>query len=70
MAAPFVQGRLRKKRLSIEIETECGHCARAMRFVVGSDLKHRIFGEGTRPLVFEPEVDWSTFSEPNITHAY
>jgi hypothetical protein len=41
-----------------------------MRFVLGSDLKHQIFGGSTRPLLFEPEIDWATFSEPNITHAY
>jgi hypothetical protein len=41
-----------------------------MRLVVGSDLRHQISGGSTRPLVFEPEIDWSKFAEPNITHAY
>jgi len=67
---PFVQGRLRKKRLSIEIETECGHCARPMRVTFGSDLKHQIIAGSAGLLVFEPEIDWATFTEPNITHAY
>ena len=41
-----------------------------MRLVVGSDLKHQIVEGGARLLLFEPEVDWATFAEPNITHAY
>ena len=41
-----------------------------MRLVVGSDLTYKIFGGSTRPLLFEPEIDWSTFAEPDITHAY
>jgi hypothetical protein len=41
-----------------------------MRLALGSDLTHQILGGSTRPLLFEPEIDWATFSEPNITHAY
>jgi hypothetical protein len=70
MAAPFVQGRLRKKHLSIEIQTSCAHCERPMRLVVGSNLKYQITAGGREPLIFEPEVDWSNFTEPNIIHAY
>jgi hypothetical protein len=70
MAAPFVQGRLRKKQLSIEIRTECAHCDRPMRFVVGSNLKYQIATRAAKPLIFEPEVDWPNFTEPNIIHAY
>lgn len=41
-----------------------------MRFVFGSDLKFQVL-EGRRDaLLFEPEVDWATFTEPNITQAY
>jgi len=70
MAAPFVQGRLRKKQLSIEILTECAHCELPMRLVVGSNMKTQIRPKGAKPLIFEPEVDWTNFTEPNITHAY
>ena len=70
MAAPFVQGRLRKKRLSIEIRSECASCARTLRLVVGSDLKHQVIEGSAKSLLFEPEVDWATFDEPNITQAY
>jgi hypothetical protein len=70
MAAPFVQGRLRKRQLSIEILTACAHCERRMRLVVGSNLSNRTVAGGAKPLIFEPEVDWSNFTEPNIIHSY
>jgi hypothetical protein len=41
-----------------------------MRLTVGSDLKHQVVAGSNRPLIFEPQVDWSTFAEPNITRAY
>ena len=41
-----------------------------MRLVVGSDLKYQILAGGSKPMLFEPEIDWATFDEPNITHAY
>jgi hypothetical protein len=41
-----------------------------MRFAVGSDLKYQILRGSSKPLLFEPEIDWATFDEPNITHAY
>jgi hypothetical protein len=41
-----------------------------MRFTVGSDLKHQIADGSARPLLFEPGIDWATFAEPNIIHAY
>jgi hypothetical protein len=70
MAAPFVEGRLRKKRLVVEIETECAHCRKSIEMRVGSDLKHHVASKRARPLVFEPAIDWQRFNEPNITHAY
>jgi hypothetical protein len=70
MAAPFVQGRLRRERLSVKIETECGHCAIPMSITVDSDLNSQVNSEGAVPLVFEPEVNWDGFTEPNIINAY
>ncbi len=70
MAAPFVEGRLRERRLSVEIDTACAHCGRSMRIGVASDLTYRVIAGNEQPLLFEPEVDWRTFSEPNIIHAY
>jgi hypothetical protein len=41
-----------------------------MNLDLDSELKYRVREEGARPLMFEPEVDWETFDEPNIIHAY
>ncbi len=66
-----MQGRLRKELLTVVIETECKHCTRPISIEMDSDLNYRIIGdEGARPLVFMPDVDWATFREPNIIHAF
>ncbi|MEK6406065.1 MAG: hypothetical protein AABN34_03785 [Acidobacteriota bacterium] len=54
----------------MQLETECAHCARSMRLTIGSDLRHQAADENATPLVFEPEIDWARFIEPNIIHAY
>jgi hypothetical protein len=41
-----------------------------MRLTVGSDLKWRVEERSAKPLLFEPEIDWTAFAEPNIIHAY
>lgn len=41
-----------------------------MRLTIGSDLKHQIADGRARPLLFEPEIEWARFVEPNIIHAY
>lgn len=67
---PFVQGRLREEHLSVVVSTECAHCGRRMHIEVDSELKCRIGEEGADPLVFQPHINWATFPEPNIIHAY
>jgi hypothetical protein len=37
---------------------------------VDSELKHQTRQGGAKPLVFSPQIDWNTFTEPNIIHAY
>ncbi len=70
MAAPFVEGQLRKKKLAVEIETACAHCRSALHLTIGSDLRWQP-GEGdAQPLVFSPTVDWSRFRKPVIIHDY
>jgi hypothetical protein len=54
----------------VTIATECAHCAKPIRITVDSDLKYSIDDEGEPPLVFEPHVDWETFTESNIIRAY
>lgn len=70
MATPFVQGRLRNQPLSVEIRTECAHCAQPLHITLDSSLRYHVHNEGAQPLVFEPHVEWATFTEPNIIHAF
>jgi uncharacterized metal-binding protein YceD (DUF177 family) len=70
MAAPFVQGQLREKHLSVTIVTECAHCAQPMQIELDSEMRYRVNAEDAHPLVFQPLIDWQTFAEPNIINAY
>ena len=70
MTTPFVQGRLRQEALTVTIETECGHCHGPMRLTLDRDLAILDQDRGSTPLVFMPQVDWETFTEPNIIDAY
>jgi hypothetical protein len=54
----------------VEIKTACAHCGSPMEIVVDSDLNYRIERGGPKPLVFEPDIDWSRFKEPNIIDGY
>ncbi len=33
-------------------------------------MTYRVEDSNANPYVFSPSVDWNTFSEPNIIHAY
>ena len=65
-----MQGHLLKRFLEVEITTACAHCGQPMVIVVDSELSYRIERGGTKPLVFEPEVDWSRFQDPTIIDGY
>ncbi len=65
-----MEGRIRNQPISVDIQSECAHCGRELRLRVDSELRWSLADSDAEPLVFEPEVDWETFSEPNITHAY
>jgi hypothetical protein len=41
-----------------------------MHITVDSELKYSVNEEGAELLVFEPHINWQTFTEPNIIHAY
>jgi hypothetical protein len=41
-----------------------------MHLTVSSEMQLVAQDEGADPLVFMPQVDWKTFNEPNIIHAY
>jgi hypothetical protein len=70
VAAPFVQGRLNDRYLSLTVETSCAHCGEAIHIDLDSELKYRVRERGARPLMFEPQVDWDGFEDANILHAY
>jgi hypothetical protein len=69
VATPFVQGHLLQKELSVTIRSACGHCGRPIRMEVSSDLTFSV-EEGATPLVFEPAVDWCSFTDPTIIDGY
>ena len=70
MATPFVQGRLRGERLSVEIETECVHCGQELHLTLDSELRWSVKENDAKPLLFEPEIDWERFEGANIIHDY
>lgn len=70
IAAPFVQSRLRKEPLQVEIETSCAHCGRAMHILVDDQLRWRIRERGADPRVFLPHIDWANFHGANIINDY
>jgi hypothetical protein len=65
-----VQGHLRKSPLEVEIKSTCTHSGEAIELVVDSELNYRIEKGGPNPLVFEPEIDWPRFKDPNIIDGY
>jgi hypothetical protein len=70
IAAPFVQSRLRKQDIEVEIETSCAHCGRAMHILVDHQLRWRVREQGADPRVFLPKIDWATFRGANIINDY
>jgi hypothetical protein len=41
-----------------------------MHITMDSDMEVSAHDEGADPLVFMPQIDWKTFTEPNIIDAY
>jgi len=41
-----------------------------MCMTISSNMQLIASDEGSAPLVFMPQVDWNTFTDPNIIHAY
>lgn len=65
-----MQGRLTDRLTRATIETVCGHCGQQMRLTVDSEMQYAVELAGSHPMFFEPQIDWPTFSAPNIVHAY
>jgi len=70
IAAPFVQSRLRKQPLEVEVETSCAHCGQAMHILVDERLRWRTRERGADPRVFLPKIDWAAFRGKNIIDDY
>jgi alkylmercury lyase-like protein len=69
-AMPLVEGRLRGEKLSIELESECAHCGKALHISIDSELNSQVRERDAEPLLFEPDVDWDTFKGANIIIDY
>lgn len=65
-----MQGQLLNQFVSVRIKTMCAASRQLMEFSVDSDLQVEVRSRGAEPMAFLPEVDWNTFREPNILHAY
>ena len=70
MATPFVQGRLREEKLEVDVVTECARTGRELRLLIDSDLNCEVSSPGAEPYLFEPHIDWQSFSAPSIIHDY
>jgi hypothetical protein len=68
--AAFALGRLRRRRLRVEIRSRCGQSGRLLALTVTSDLASSTQTKGTQPLLFVPSVDWEGFQAPNIIDDY
>ena len=65
-----MQGRLIDPSVSVELTTVCAHCDRPLHIGLDSNLAFEVHNKGASPMLFEPQVDWRTFEEPNIIDAY
>jgi len=51
----------------VEIRSRCAESGSPIRIFVDSELQWRADGA---PLIFEPAVDWATFTKTNIVDDY
>jgi len=65
-----VQGNLRRTELTVEISSRCANSEKLIRLAVDDELNYRILDGSPALLVFEPDVDWDTFTDPNILDGY
>jgi hypothetical protein len=65
-----VQGQLRKEKLIVSIQTECGHCHTPLHPEVDSDLNFRVQEPQAAPLVFVPMMNFQKLDDPSIIDAF
>jgi hypothetical protein len=61
-----VQGRLRNESLSVTIDTVCAHCHHPIEIKIDGEMNCEVAQETANPLIFYPQIDWESFSAPNI----
>jgi len=61
-----VQGRLREESISVTIDTVCAHCDHPIKIVIDSEMNFEIAQEDANLHIFYPQIDWESFSAPNI----
>jgi hypothetical protein len=67
---PFVQGHLRRESLAVTFATECGHCHRALKIEIDSELQYRVDEQEADPLVFVPLVDFAKLKDLSIIDSF
>ena len=54
----------------VGIETSCVCCSKPLRITLESDGAWNVEPNDSAPMVFLPEIDWSTFTKPTIVDDY
>jgi hypothetical protein len=65
-----VQGQLRQEKLTVSIQTECGHCHTPLHLEVDSELNFSVQEPQAAPLVFVPKVNFQKLDDPSIIDAF
>ena len=61
-----MQGCLRNESVTATLETRCAYSGRALTLFISVDGDVDVREEGASPLLFEPEIDWTTFTKAHI----
>lgn len=61
-----MQGQLRREKLTIHIDTECGHCHTPLHLEVDSDLNYHVAEPEAAPLLFVPLMNLRKLKDPSI----
>jgi len=65
-----VQGQLRGEKLTIHINTACGHCGAQLHLDVDSELNYCVQETQDSPLVFVPMVNLRKLEDASIIDAF
>jgi len=65
-----VQGQLRQEKLTVSIQSECGHCHKPLNLEIDSDLNFHVQEPQAAPLVFVPMVNFQKLDDPSIIDAF